>query len=71
MGLPEGPSVSFGLWALESLKGLRESGSTADRTTVSALTPIYFWEMQVDVQQGTAHLSSLDGISLDVENFAL
>lgn len=38
------------------LKGLWESGSTADQTAVSALMPIQFWEMQVDVQQGTTHL---------------
>lgn len=67
---PEDPSISFGLWALESLKELRESESTADQTAVSAQMSTQFWEMQADVQQGT-HLSSWDGISLNVENFAL
>lgn len=63
-------SVSFGLWALESLKGLRDSRSTADQNAVSALMSTQFRDTQVDVQQGT-HLSSWDGISLNVENFAL
>lgn len=53
---PEDLSVSFGLWALESLKGLRDSRSTADQNAVSALMSTRFRGMQVDVQAGMASL---------------